>query len=83
MDRQSSAIELTATVGIMLDDIDKLLLDHRQQEQRAGRVIDPASKEQGESEELDTVILCNALERPNGNRNGCPKKQELGLELEW
>jgi hypothetical protein len=83
MDRQSSAIQLTATAGSMLGDIDKLLLDHRQQEQRAGKVIDPASKDQGESEELDTVMLCHALEKPNSNRSGCPKQQELGLQLEW
>jgi hypothetical protein len=67
----------------MLDDIDRLLLDHRQQEQRAGKIIDPASKDETESGEPSTVKLCHALERPSGIPNGCPKRQELGLQLDW
>lgn len=74
---------LTIATGSMLDEIDKLLFGHRQQEQRAGKIIDPATKERGGSGEPETVVLCHALKRTNGDINGCPKQQEKGLQLEW
>jgi hypothetical protein len=60
-----------------------MLLDHRQQEQRAGKMIDPASKDLAESGESEAAIFCHALEKPNSIANGCPKRQQLGLQLEW
>jgi hypothetical protein len=83
MERLSRAIQLTVATGSKLDEIDNLILDHKQQEQRAGKTIDPASKDQSGSGEQDAVMLCRALEGPNGIRNGCPKQQELGLKLDW
>jgi hypothetical protein len=83
MERLSCAIQLTVTTGSTLDEIDNLILDHRQQEQRAGKTIDPASKDQSGSGEQDAVMLCRALEGQNGIRNGCPKQQELGQKLDW
>ena len=67
----------------MLDDIDKTLMDHRQREQRAGKRIDPASKDHTEFGEPDTVKLCHALEKAEGIPSGCPKQQGLGLQLDW
>jgi hypothetical protein len=83
MERLSPVIQLTVATGNKLDEIDNLILDHRQQELRAGKTIDPASKDQSGSGEQDAVMLCRALESPNGIRNGCPKQQELGQKLDW
>lgn len=83
INRSTCEIQLTVSVGSILDDIDKLLLDHRQQEQRAGKTIDPASKDQPESGELDAVMLCHALDRPEGMPNSCPVQEKMGLHLEW
>lgn len=83
MDRPSPAILLIILAGSTLDGIDKLLLDHRQQEQRTGKIIDPASKDQAQSGEPEAVMLCQALERANGVHSGCPKQQELGPQLDW
>src|SRR5947209_4195911 len=74
MERLCRAIQLTVATGSTLDDeIDNLILDHRQQEQRAGKTIDPASKDQSGSGEQEAVMLCRALEGQDGIRNGCPK----------
>jgi hypothetical protein len=83
MKRLSRAIQLTVATGGKLDEIDNRILDHRQQELRAGKTIDPASKDQSGQGEQDAVMLCHALEGPNGIRNGCPKQQELGQKLDW
>ena len=46
-------------------------------------MIDPASKDLAESGESEATIVCHALEKPNSIANGCPKRQQLGLQLEW
>lgn len=74
---------LTVTVGSTFDGIDRMLLDHRQQEQRAGKMIDPASKGIAESGESEVAVVCHALERSNSVAHSCPKQQQLGLQLEW
>jgi hypothetical protein len=60
-----------------------MLLDHRQQEQRAGKMIDPASKDQAEPGESEAAMLCHALDGPKSIANGCPMQQQSGLQLEW
>ena len=71
------------TAGSVLGDVDEILMDHRQREQRAGKRIDPASKDQTESGDPDAVMLCHALEKSNGIPTGCPKQQGRGLQLDW